>query len=94
MRLHDYANEIADIAAAYNKGRSVAVSMFLENVKQGTEVYKGAKGVDYAKLKPHFSDLAKTENAFTDAMHTHYNAFNNLRTAGKRKEAKELICNE
>lgn len=58
MRLHEYSNEVFDISEKNGVDMSVGASMFLRNVYDGKETYKGSKtAVDWASLKPHYAEF-------------------------------------
>lgn len=96
MKLHDYLNEIFDIAHAAKETSSVSwdvgKDMFLANVQAGEAVYPGADGVDYAALQPHHQELVETGAAFVSAVQDHYREIVDLRAQGKRDEAAALIA--
>lgn len=93
MKLHNFVNEIFDIAKENNVDVGVGTDMFLNNVYSGKARYKGA-ALDYAQLKPNFETLRKSRNDYDDAVHEHYVGICDFRARGKRDAAKELICNE
>ena len=91
MRLHSFVNEIFDIAAANNVDVGVGESMFMRNVHDGKESYKGAHGVDYAKLQPYYDSMRVSAYSYRRCVGQHLQKIVKLRNAGKRAEAKAFV---
>ena len=68
MRMHQYVNEVLDLAKANNVEYEIAIRMFTGNVMQaagqGDYVHPGLDGFDFAPLVPHLQELLDTSEGF------------------------------
>lgn len=68
MRLHQYVNEVLDMAKANRVEYEIAIRMFTGNVMQaagqGDYIHSGLEGFDFAPLVPHLQELLDTSEGF------------------------------
>lgn len=93
MRLHDYVNEIFDIAAKYRVAPTNAVSMFLTNCTRSEDYYTGSTGVDWADLSDDLATLRASMFTFYKAINDNMDEINSLRENGDFEAAKNLVMN-
>lgn len=93
MRLHDFTNEIFDIADTYRETAQAAATKFMSNVDRGTDFYTGAEGTDWEAFKPELTNLRKSAFTFYKAIQAKGSEAKALHDEGKREEAKNLIVN-
>jgi len=93
MRLHEFVNEIFDIADKNRDTDKGASTKFMTNVDRGTNYYPGAEDVDWAALKPESANFRKSAFTFYKALQAKGTEARALHDEGKRAEAKALIEN-
>ena len=75
MRLHQYVNEVLDMAKANSVEYEIAIRMFTGNVMQaagqGDYVHPGLEGFDFAPLVPHLQELLDTSADFVTDFEAH-----------------------
>ena len=98
MKLHEYTNEILDIAKANDKSFDIGADMFLANVRNagvvGAPYYAGAIGVDYAALKPHLEELADSYPDFVSDFRANQTRIAALRREADVEAVKAVMCGE
>lgn len=94
-RLHEYVNEIFDIAATNKVGMGVAKDMFLANIGNNGDHellhYPGAKMTNYFAFKPHLKELEDGQTTYTEAVWRNYEKRCHLHTEGRRDQVKKLV---
>ena len=98
MKLHEYTQEIFNIAAANDVSWDVGKDMFLANIRNAGDkslpYYPGAEGLDYAALKPHYDELADSAVAFGRKVRENYGRLTALRREGREQEMLEPVLSE
>lgn len=68
MRLHQFVNEVMDMAKANRVEYAIAIRMFTGNVMQaagqGDYIHSGLEGFDFAPLVPHLQELLDSSEGF------------------------------
>jgi len=90
MRLHDYVNDVYDIADAYKETAVKSTPKFLTNVSKGEAYYQGSTA-DFAALKPKQAELTASSPKFLLAIKALDEQIIALRAEGKRDEATALV---
>lgn len=93
MRLTDYVNHIFDIAHENDVDVGVAKDMFMANVQAGNKdhLYHGADQVDYDALKPHYEELANSQDEYNNAVRENFFRIVKLREDGKYEDVVNLL---
>ena len=98
MKLHEYTNEIIDIAEANNMSFDIGADMFLANVRNagegGAPYYAGAAGVDYAALKPYHEELTASYPDFLTDFRANQTRIATFRREGDTEAVKAVMCGE
>ena len=92
-RLHDYTNDIYDIADRNRVDAKAATTKFLTNVDRKDNYYPGAETVDWEAANAESTNLKKSAFTFYKAIQAKGDEVIALRAEGKRDEAKALIVN-
>src|SRR5699024_828620 len=75
MRLHQFVNEVMDMAKANRVEYAIAIRMFTGNVMQaagqGDYVNPGLENFDFAPLAPHVQELLDTSEGFVKDFEAH-----------------------
>ena len=93
MRLHDYVNEIFDIAAKHRVAPANGATMFLSNCSRAEDYYVGSTGVDWADLSDNVAELRSSMFTFYKAINDNMDQIKSLREAGDFEGAKSLVVN-
>ena len=93
MRLHDFVNEIFDIADKNRTTSKAAATMFMTNVDRSTSYYAGSEDTDYAAIHGESVNFRKSAFTFYKALIAKETEARALHDEGKRDEAKTLIVN-
>ena len=95
MKLHQYTNEIIDIAKKANVTWDIGADMFLVNIKnagqEGLPYYAGAKDVDFASLKEYLNELELSKPAFCEAFRKHNTEIINARKDGRYEDVIKIM---
>lgn len=98
MKLHEYTNEIIDIAEANNMSFDIGADMFLANVRnagvEGAPYYAGAAGVDYAALKPCHEELSASYPDFVTDFRANQTRIAAFRREGDTEAVKAVMRGE
>ena len=95
MRLHQFVNEVMDMAKANRVEYAIAIRMFTGNVMQaagqGDYVNPGLENFDFAPLAPHVQELLDTSEGFVKDFEAHKADVMACRNAGDYEGAVKIM---